>query len=171
MNFNDIEVKINKPYPELVDVEEDFLTVNVLKNLSSSRVGELSGVLEYIYQSVISEKTNSEIASIFEEIGIVEMMHLDMLMHAISLFGGIPKYEDSQGIFFNAANLIYPIKLKDMLENNIKAESIAIENYKMAINKVKNKSLKELFARIIEDENRHLEIFKRIRDNVEFMSV
>ena len=58
-----------------------------------------------------------------------------------------------------------------MLENNIRAESVAIENYNMAKDKVKNQSLKDLFARIIEDEERHIEIFKRIRDNVQFMSV
>lgn len=171
MNIQDIEVKINKPYPEIVDVEEDLTTVAILKNLASSRVGELAGVLQYIYQSVVADKTNKDIAEVLEEIGVVEMMHLDMLMHAVTLFGGVPKYEDSQGNFFNTANLNYSMKLRDMLENNIRAESIAIENYEMAIQRVKNKSLKDLFGRFIEDERRHLEIFKRIRDNVEFMSI
>ena len=50
-------------------------------------------------------------------------------------------------------------------------KNIGIENYNMAISKVKNQSLKDLFKRIVEDEQRHLEIFKRIRDNVEFMSI
>lgn len=171
MNFSDVEVRINKPYPEIEDAEYDLSTVAILKNLAASRVGELAGVMQYIYQSVIADKTNEEIAEIFEEIGVVEMMHLDMLMHAITDFGGVPKYEDAQGNFFNTANLNYGVKLKDMLDNNIKAESLAVENYKMAINRVKNQSLKDLFMRIIEDEMRHLEIFKRIRDNVEFMSV
>ncbi len=171
MNFSDIEVKVNKPYPELSDVQEDTTTVNILKNLASSRAGELTGILQYIYQSVIADKTNAEIAEIFEEIGIVEMMHLDMLMHAISEFGGVPKYEDSQGNFYNTTNINYTMKLRDMLDNNIRIENIAIENYQMAISRVKNQSLKDLFARIIEDEKRHVEIFKTIRDNVEFMSV
>lgn len=171
MNFSDVEVKIDRPYPEIINAEEDMATVNILKNLASSRVGELAGILQYIYQSVIADKTNEEIAEIFEEIGVVEMLHLDMLMHAITLFGGNPKYEDAQGDFFNTANLNYSIKLRDMLENNIRAESVAIENYQMAIKRVKNQSLKDLFARIIEDEERHLEIFKRIRDNVQFMSI
>ena len=65
----------------------------------------------------------------------------------------------------------YIVKLKDMLDNNIKAENIAIESYKLAITRVKNQSLKDLFMRIIEDEMRHVEIFKRIRDNVQFMSI
>ncbi len=171
MNFSDIEVRINKSYPELINVQGDMQTVAILKNLLFSRVGELGGVLTYIYQSVIADKTDEEIASIFEEIGVVEMIHQDMLMHAISEFGGNPKYEDAQGNYFNTANINYSMKLREMLDNNIKAETIAIENYNIAISRVKNQSLKDLFARIIEDEKRHLEIFKQIRDNVEFMSV
>ena len=171
MNFDDIEVKINKAYPEIVDAKEDVSTVAILKNLASNRSGEIGGVLQYVYQSVIADKTNQDIAEILEEIGIVEMLHLDMLMHAITLFGGNPKYEDAQGNYFNTANLNYSIKLKDMLENDIRAETIAIENYEMAIKKVMNESLKDLFKRIIEDEKRHLEIFKRIRDSVVFMSI
>ena len=171
MKFDDIEVKINKPYPEIIDAETDMNTVAILKNLANSRLGEIAGVMQYVYQSVIADKTDPDIAEIFEEIGVVEMIHLDMLMHAITMFGGVPKYEDGQGNFFNTAILNYSMKLRDMLENNIRAESAAIENYSVAISKVKNRSLKDLFARIIEDEKRHLEIFKRIRDSVEFMAV
>ena len=61
-----------------------------------------------------SKKCTKSTASIFEEIGIVEMMHLDMLMHAISDFGGVPRYEDANGNFFNFANLNYTMKLKEM---------------------------------------------------------
>lgn len=171
MNFDEIEVRVNKPYPELFDVREDNATVAVLKNLASSRFGEMSGVTQYIYQSVVADKTNEEITRIFEEIGVVEMIHLDMLMHAITDFGGTPKYEDSQGNFFNTAHLNYSTKLKEILDNNIRAESVAIENYESAIRRVKNESLKSLFARIIEDERKHLEIFRKIKNNVQFMSV
>ena len=171
MNFLDLEVKINKPYPEIINAQEDLSTVAILKNLTNSRVGETAASTQYIYQSVIADKTDEDIASIFEEIGVVEMMHLDMLMHATTDFGGNPKYDDAQGNFFNTATLNYTMKLREMLDNNIRAESLAIENYRMAIARVSNKSLKELFERIIEDETRHIEIFKAIRDRVEFMSV
>lgn len=171
MNFEDIIVKVDKPYPEIVGATEDYATVAVLKNLANSKIGELNGVLQYIYQSVIADRVNAEIASIFEEIGIVEMMHLSMLMHAITDFGGIPKYEDANGVPFNVSSLNYSVKLIDMLKNNIKGEQFAIENYKQATNKIKNQSLKELLNRFILDEEHHLEIFKQILNNVEFMSV
>ena len=45
--------------------------------------------------------------------------------------------EDAQGNFFNTAFLNYTNKLKEMLENNIRAETLSIENYQLAIEKVK----------------------------------
>ena len=98
------------------------------------------------------DKTKDEIGEIFEEIGIVEMTHLDMLMHAITDFGGVPRYEDSTGNQYNTGNINYSIKLKDMLNNNIQAEQKAIEHYNEAIKRVKNESLKDLFKRLAERE-------------------
>ncbi len=170
MEFEDIEVRIEKPYPEIENSTADMQTVNILKNLAFCSVGELNAVLTYIYQSVVADKTHAEIADIFEEIGIVEMEHLDMLMHAITAFGGVPRYEDSNGMFFNTRSINYTQKLNDMLNNNIAGEQDAIKMYNDAILKVKNQSLKDLFARIILDEERHLQIFKKIKDSVHFLS-
>lgn len=171
MNLEELEVKINTPYPELEDVVEDYKTVAVLKNLAMSRIGELTAVLQYVYQASITNSFMDDVAELFEEIGVVEMMHLDMLMHAIVEFGGVPIYEDSQSNIFNGKYVNYAMKLKDMLENNIQAEKMAIEDYKRAITLVKNESLKKLFERIIEDEKRHIEIFKYLLNNVKFLSV
>lgn len=171
MNFDDIKVRVDKPYPEIANAKDDPQTVAILKNLANNRGGELRAVLQYVYQSVLADKTDEDIATIFEEIGIVEMMHLDMLMHAITSFGGTPEYADSQRNFFNANMVNYTGKLKDILDANIQGETMAIENYTQAIQRVNNQSLKDLFLRIIEDEKRHVEIFKTIRDNVKFLSV
>lgn len=171
MNFENILVKINKPYPQIENAKDDPQTVAILKNLANTRAGELRAVLQYVYQSVVADSVEEEIASIFEEIGIVEMMHLDMLMHAITEFGGTPEYNDSQRNAFNSNFVNYTTKLSEMLDNNIQGESLAIENYKQAIMRVDNESLKQLFARIIEDEEQHIKVFKKIRDSVRFLSI
>ncbi len=171
MNLENIEVKLNKPYPEIINAKEDRNTICVLKNLLSSRVGKLVAVLQYSYQSVVADDINNEISEILEEISIVEMMHMELLMNAIKAFGGLPKYEDCQGNYFNANNIFYSMKLKDMLEINIAGESRAIEEYNNAIKKVNNESLKNLFKRIIEDEELHVKILKQIKNNVEFLSI
>ena len=171
MNFENIKVKIDKPYPEITNANDSPQVVAIIKNLANTRAGELRAVLQYVYQSVVADSVEEEIATIFEEIGIVEMMHLDMLMHTITEFGGIPEYNDSQRNFFNANVVNYTTKLSEMLDNNIQGESLAIENYKQAIMRVDNQSLKDLFARIIEDEEQHIRVFKKIRDSVRFLSI
>lgn len=171
MNLDEIQVRAESPYPKIYGATEDNMTVAILKNLTSSRTGELSGILQYTFQSVIAEKTNEDIASIFEEIAIVEMMHLNLLSHAITEFGGVPRFEDSQGSAYTTNNVNYTTKLKDMLEYNIRLETKSIESYNEAIAKLKNESLKALISRIIEDEEKHLNAFKHMRDSVQFLSV
>lgn len=171
MNFEDIKVKVAKPYPEIEGAQNDKTTVAVLKNLATSKESELSAILQYVYQSVIAGDIMPEVADIIEEIAVVEMTHMDMLMHAIVDFGGNPKYEDGMGYPFSPSKVNYSTKLIDMLNANIMGEEKAIEDYTKAITMVKNKSLMDLFARIIEDEKAHIEIFKKLKNNIEFFSL
>lgn len=171
MEFLDVELRAMKPYPQIENATDDAQTVAVLKDLANGRDGELNGILTYIFQSTIADKTNADIGEIFEEIAIVEMRHLGLLMHAICSFGGTPKYEISSGAPFNIGGVNYSLKLKDMLEANIRGEQAAIANYTQAIKMVKNESLKELFERIILDEQKHVDALKQIRAQVQFLSV
>ena len=171
MNFDDIEVRVNEKYPKLLDVKEDKKTSAILKNLISSRAGNLSCILRYAYQSVIADKTNEEIGEIFEEIAVVKMTHMDMLMHAVSLCGGNPRFEDDKGNMFNAGYVFYSNKLKEMLEFNIQNSIQTIQDYKNAISLIPNQSIKDLLNRLIQDETRHKEIFNRILNSVHFLSV
>jgi len=171
MNFENILVKVDKPYPKIENANDDKLTVAVLKNLILSRGGELTATLQYMFQSVVAGEVNAEISDILEEIAIVEMMHIEMLMQAIKTFGGVPKYQDAQGVNFNSGFVYGSTKLKEMLDANIMGEQKAIEDYTNAINKVGNLSLKNLFKRIIEDEQLHIKVFKTIKNNVEFLSI
>ena len=171
MNFDDIEVRVNKPYPEIEDTIEDKTTVGILKNLAMSRMGELNCILQYEYDATVSESAQEDIAEIIGEISVVEMTHLDLLMRAITDFGGLPKYEDAQGNMFATSQVHYSTKLKDILDHNIELEKYAIKQYRDAEIRVRNESLKMLFERIIEDEERHIKIFEKIKTTVQFFSI
>ena len=171
MNLEKMPVRLNEPYPEIEDAVDDKSTVRVLKNLASSCTSELSASMQYIYQYVISSGVMPEGADTLEEIAIVEMSHLEMLMHAIVEFGGTPIYEDARGNYFSASSVLYSKKLKEFLDANILGEEQAIRDYKRATQLVENESLKRLFERIIKDEECHIKIFKYIRENVEFLSL
>lgn len=170
MDF-DIRVRAEQDYPEIVDAKEDSQTVAILKNLAFAKEGELNAILTYIFQSTIADKSNPDVGRVFEEIAMVEMIHLSLLMHAITSFGGVPKYETANGYPFNCNQINYTTKLKDMLDLNIKSEQVGVENYKQAFTMVKNQSLKDLLERIILDEEKHIETLKHIRDTVQFLSL
>ena len=91
MDLENYQVKLNESYPEIENAVPDSATVSVLRNLAFSKTGELGAVLEYIYQSNIADKTDNDLGKLFEEIAITEMIHLNLLMHAICAFGGVPR--------------------------------------------------------------------------------
>lgn len=171
MEISEITVKSSAPYPEIVGATSNVKTVRVLKNLMSGYESELRAVLQYFFQSSLINKIQGEISDLLEEIAIVEMMHLEMLSHAIVDFGGEPRYDNGQGYYFNTEAVNYTTKLKDALEVNIKGEETAIRDYTNAINMVDNESLKNLFKRIIEDEKLHIEAFNYLKNTIKFLSV
>jgi bacterioferritin len=171
MEINNIRIKHSEEYPEIINATADARTVMILKDLLSSSQGELEGVLQYFYQSRIANVIDKEISQILEEISIVEMEHAQLLMDAIVAFGGNPKFENSKSQPFSASYLNYSNRLKDILENNIKDEQQAVQNYINASNLVTNNSLSKLLLRIAEDERLHLNTFKTLQNVVEFFSV
>ena len=171
MNLKNIKVKSSKEYPIIVDAKPCAKTVSILKNLIAGMHGELTGVLQYFFQSSVAHKIEKEVSNLLEEISIVEMEHLELLSHAIVCFGGEPRYETAQEQPFSASQVNYTTKLSKMLDVNIFAEESAIKNYKESIRHVDNESLKKLFERIIEDEEMHILAFRQLRDLVKFMTI
>lgn len=167
----DIRARVDLPYPEIQNADNDLKTVAILKELLSGRDGELTAVLQYMYQSRIANLSEPEIAGVLEEIAIVEMQHAEKLMDAILVFGGNPQYNNPYRQYFSASYINYSQKLKDMLRANIESERDAIEHYSKAIKNVKNTSLQDLFNRIILDEQIHLEVFEKLLNSVKFLSI
>ena len=171
MEINNIQIRSGGEYPQIINAGNDPKIVTILKELISSRQGELAGVMQYIYQSTIARQVNNDIADILEEISIVEMQHIELLMNAIVEFGGMPTYNNGKGQPFNSSYVNYSTKLKDMLDVNILGEQQAIKDYINAQKFISNQSLKNLINRIIEDEQLHLNTFKTLKSTVGFLSI
>ncbi|MBQ7798595.1 MAG: manganese catalase family protein [Clostridia bacterium] len=171
MDINNIQIRINDIYPEITNATNDSKTVLILKDLLSGRQGEITGIMQYFYQSNIARQIEPNIADLLEEIAIVEMQHMSLLMNEIIAFGGTPKYNNGKGQPFNSSYVNYTTKLKDMLDFNILGEQQAIQDYTNAQKFIRNQSLKDLINRIIEDEQLHLNAFKSLRNTVGFLSI
>ena len=168
MKYDDIKVKCDEPYPEIVDAENSPHTVSILKNLASGRSGEFTAISQYTYQHIVSNSHEEDVAKILEEIGIVEMRHLEMLSSAIVSFGGKPVFQDGRGQYFTTSYANYTTNLKEMLKSNVRMESGAVTDYEQAAQRVNNESLKQLLLRIRDDERLHLKVFKHLLESVEF---
>lgn len=103
MDINKIEIRASTEYPEIVGATNDPKTVGILKDLLSSRISEVTAIMQYFYQSRIAKGVEDDISSLLEEIAIVEMEHMELLMDAIISFGGIPIYTNSKGQYFNSS--------------------------------------------------------------------
>lgn len=141
-------------YPE-VDEAFEPLEAKKLQNVYSGRESELTAILQYAFQSYISD--DEEAKALFEGIGITEMTHHEMLGTAIHNLGGYPvmggRNYPWNGSFVNYAN-----DLKRMVEIDIKGEEQAIIDYEKTILVLKNEQAKALVARIIEDEELHVKL-------------
>ena len=168
MNYDNLILCSTEPYPEIVDAKPNAMIVNILKDLTSGRVGEYTAITQYTYQHIVSADQSKDISKVLEEISITEMRHLELLSKAIVSFGGKPIFQDGRGNYFTSAYTNYSARLIDMLRANIRGETRAIYEYERAIERVDNASLKSLLRRIIADEQCHLKVFEEFERTIDF---
>lgn len=162
-----LDAKRTKEFTTVTVAIKNNKTASMLKALASGKYSELTASTTYIYQHIVSENSYPEIAAALEEIGINEMTHLDALMAATLAFGGNPTYTNGQGSFWNARLVNYNNNVQKYLNENIKAEEVAIADYEKAKTKTDNQSLITLFDEIINDEKIHIEIFKEMLKDIQ----
>ncbi len=128
----------------------------------SGEDGELTAITQYIYEH-IEYDYQPKMSNILLKIAIEEMRHIKILGEIIKKLGGNPIYVNSQKKQWTSENVKYSFEnLNEMLRYNIKSEEKAIEGYKRAIRYTKNIYLKNIFERIILDEQKHIEVFMKL---------
>lgn len=156
---------VNKMYPEIKVEAENKEYAYILLNDYAGEVSELSAITLYSYQQFLQFK-DEEFAHIMEQISIAEMIHLKMLGQTIKLLGVNPIYKikdvDDNYVSWNSEYVSYDTNIVDMLKTNIEKEKEAILKYQSHIKLINDKYIKELLARIIEDEEKHLGCFNKL---------
>lgn len=155
---------LDLPYPELVG---PFYPADVrcIVDDYSGKTGELTAVMQYLYQHYITADYDERISKAMKEVAIVEMRHHAMLGEAIAKMGGDPIMGGST-CFWSGANVNYIKNPIAFLQHNIMMEKQAIANHSRAAACVKNPTLSELMLRIVKDEEVHVAIFKELLDEL-----
>jgi len=147
------------PYPTVSETARpDPETVRVLKEIRSGGTGELTAILQYVFQNNVLDDDETTLANSLLKIAIVEMSHLDMLGDAIISLGGKPTYDNGK-LYWQGGYVNYVSDPTAILKANIVLEETAISAYENGIKHTENKEVQALFQRIISDEKLHLEFF------------
>lgn len=157
---------LDLPFPSTDNVTPDALTLRIISPEYASPSGELTAVLQYIYQSFFFKKEGyDEIADALEAVAIAEMMHFKLLGETVLALGAAPiytQYPPSPFNFYSTKYVTYSRTLKDMLEDDIRAERQAIRSYENMLRRLKNQQVCAIIERLLKDERLHLQTFTQI---------
>ncbi len=162
-----MEIKVEMPYPPLDGLKEDHRSLRILSPAYAGKEGELTAVLQYVYQSLTFEKLGMpERGKTLLGIAVNEMHHLELLGTAIANLGAPPVFTAFPPYpvgYYSASNVNYCKNPKNMIAADIRAETRAIADYKKMISRLCNEPLVALLERIIKDEEYHLTVFEKIK--------
>lgn len=154
---------VNKiSYPKLQNIVKNPVYAQKLYEDFSGNMGELSTILQYIYEHINIDNQN-DVSKIMLSICIVEMKHLNMIGNLIKELGLPSYYIDSNLKPWNTDYIKYDTgNIKETMQYNIYLERESIKGYKRAIMGTRNITIQRLLNRIVLDERTHVDIFSRL---------
>lgn len=159
-------IKIDSSYPTTEGIARDALSLRIISPAYAASASEMTAILQYIYHSYFFDKEGrTDIADTLEGIAVTEMVHLKLLGGTILALGAQPVYTAYPPACFNFYStkyVSYSCGLKNMLEDDLAGEKHAVRAYECMLSKLKNKQVKEIIARILEDEKLHVTVLEGI---------
>ncbi len=150
-------------YPTMKGIGEDEKTLRLISPAYAGREGELTAVLQYVYQSIMFGKLGkTDFSKEVLRIAVNEMEHLEILATMISKLGAPPIYTSCPPYpvgYYSASCVNYCKAPRQMICADICAEENAISQYERMLLRVKNPEVAEVLTRILQDEREHLRTF------------
>ena len=128
----------------------------LLKLMNRAIAREMQVSIQYMWQHIqwVGVK-GFTVRDQLKLIAINEMTHAEMIADRLNYLGGVPTTKPDE---INVGET-----LKEMIQNNSKAETEAIALYKQIIKKCRDDDdvvTRKLFEQILQDEENHLDMFK-----------
>lgn len=162
-------VTVDLPYPPIwTESRRPEYAYAMLSNVGSSN-SEMTAVSLYFYNSVILHPDYADFARRFQKIGIVEMHHLDIFANLAFQMGLDPRLwsvKNRRKCYWTPAYNHYPCEIREVIENSIQGEVAAINKYTRQAEIICDPNIVEILNRIILDEQRHIEIFHRMLEDI-----
>lgn len=150
-------------YPTLAEIKPDGAALRSISPAYAGREGELTAVLQYVYQSIVfGEIGKAEISKEILKIAVSEMRHLEVLGTVISKLGAPPVFTACPPYpvgYYSASCVNYSRNPRQMLASDVCAEENAIAMYERVLLSLKNPPVTSIVSKILEEEREHLKIF------------
>ena len=154
------------PYPSLDHICEDGKMLRAVSPAYAGRDGELTAILQYVYQSVLlSSYGNAKASRLLMDIATAEMRHLEILGTLITRLGAPPVFTECPPYpvsYYSASCVNYTRTLTCMIEADIRAEMSAIATYTRILQTITSGEVAAVIARIREDEEFHLHTLQKL---------
>ena len=161
-----MELNADVPYPSLEGIGEDPCSLRIISPAYAGRAGELTAILQYVYQHMLFERMgDEEAAKTLLDISVSEMHHLEILGTLICKLGAPPMFTNCPPYpvgYYSASSVDYSSSPQKMLLSDIAAERGAIATYNCMISKLSDERVAAVLQRIVLDEELHLEAFKKL---------
>lgn len=156
-----------EPYPEIRILKPNKKYAEILMDDYAGVVSEFTAISQYLYHSFFFHYIDQALSELLEGIGVVEMLHMDMLANVIILLGGDPQirgFKSTKGDYWNGGFVKYGNTLCEQLAFDVEAEIEAIKNYSKHIQLIDDPYVQAILQRIIKDEERHILLFNQQRE-------
>lgn len=163
-------IMVDLPYPPISVEEKNQAYANLLSVDYCGAVSELSAITQYINNENRLSCEKCSVAKTLLGIALAEMMHLQKLGELIYLLGGkvdfVARSCNTRGQLWTPNYLDLPENAAKMITADIEAERAAINQYVMHMERIGDKSVNAVLARIIQDEEYHIMLLKVLRNEV-----
>lgn len=150
-------------YPKLERLNYNGNDIRLITELYSGAHGELTAIMQYVYQSEMLFPFNEKAAHTLREIAKVEMHHMLLLGEAIRGMGGNPQYiQPMKKQYWHAGLVNYNCDPCGMMLVDLRGELDAVDCYLATARQLCNRCLAPLLERIALDEKIHADILQHL---------
>ena len=120
---------------------------------------EHSAIIQYLFHAyTLGDEAGIE--DDLEEIAREEMKHLRMFAHKVVELGGEPAISDRAAVFLHAPT---PAELLNL---DVEAEQMAIEEYSKQYDDIKDEAARRILERVVNDESSHRHLFLELKEKL-----
>lgn len=148
------------PYPEVQAGGRNQRYAEAILSNMSGDISEMTAVCRYFYDHLAAAGV-PEVASVFHEISIVEMRHLEIFGVLAQQLGADPRLwciRRGRRTWWSPDYIQYTRKLGPLIHSALRAEQRTIEKYEGQTRWIQDENVVANLRRIIQDEQIHVEL-------------